>query len=189
MHQVSLAELEADTAPGDVECRRLTVALEMEHAAINHYQVPPGEGLPAGLHAHVDQEEIFLVCEGRAIFETLAGEIPVEAGEAIRFEPGEFQSGHNAGEDPLVLLAVGAPRDSEDVRIPASCPACGNEKLGLETDGGVRFVCPGCAEEHVPADCPECGAGGMYMTLDEAGDPVAACRDCGATFAEPPLVQ
>lgn len=186
MHQVSLAELEADTAPGGVECRRLTVALGMEHAAINHYRVPPGEGLPAGLHAHADQEEVFVVREGRAVFETLAGEVPVEPGEAVRFEPGEFQSGRNGGEDALVLLAVGAPRDSEDVRVPASCPACGHEELRLETEGGVRFVCPDCATEHVPADCPVCGAGGMYMTLGD-GEPVAACRDCGATFAEPPL--
>lgn len=145
MDQVSLSELEADTAPGDVECRRLGVVLGMEHAAVNHYRVPPGEALPAGLHAHGDQEEVF-----------------------------------------LVLLAVGAPRDSEDIRIPASCPACGSEELRLETDGGVRLVCPGCAAEHVPADCPECGAGGMYMTLAEDGEPVAACRDCAATFAEPP---
>jgi len=133
---------------------------------------PPGEALPAGLHAHGDQEEVFLVREGRALFETLAGQVPVETGEAIRFEPGEFQSGRSAGEDALVLLAVGAPRDSEDIRLPASCPDCGTEEVRLETDGGVRFVCPGCAAEHVPADCPECGAGGMYMTLSEDGEPV-----------------
>jgi len=98
-------------------------------------------------------------------------------------------AGGNGGDEDLLVLAVGAPRDSEDVRLPAACPDCGHDDLRLEGDGGVVFVCPDCAAEHVPADCPECGGEGMGMTLGEDGKPVAACRDCGATFPEPPLTE
>jgi hypothetical protein len=57
-----------------------------EHVAINHYQVPAGEGLPSGLHAHYDQEEVFVVLAGEATFETLReGEVTVGARAAIRF--------------------------------------------------------------------------------------------------------
>jgi len=189
MDHARLADVDVEPSWGGVECRRLTGALGLEHAAINHYRVPPEAGLPAGLHAHADQEEVFLVLEGVAAFETMDGERRVGAGEALRFPPGEFQSGSNAGDGDLVLLAVGAPRDSEDVRLPAPCPDCGHDELRLETDGGVVFVCPDCAAEHVPADCPECGSPAMGMTLGEDGEPVAACRDCGATFPEPPLAE
>jgi uncharacterized cupin superfamily protein len=189
MEHVSFEAVEASRLCGDGEVRALTDPLGLENAAINHYRVPPGRDLPAGLHAHEDQEEVFLVQDGVAIFETMDGEQRVEAGEAIRFAPGEFQSGGNGGDEDLLVLAVGAPRDSEDVRLPAACPDCGHDDLRLEGDGGVVFVCPDCAAEHVPADCPECGGEGMGMTLGEDGKPVAACRDCGATFPEPPLTE
>ena len=191
--------------PQDIEGRDLSAALAIDGVAINHYRIPPGEGFPAGLHAHADQEEIFLVLEGVATFETLATheqaerttgdraagpgrEVSVVAGEAIRFAPGEFQSGRNDGDDDLVALGLGAPRESEDVRVPLSCPTCGHESLRLDT-GPARptFECPACGMEHVPAPCPECGSENLHVTLDDVGEPIVACRQCGETYDEPPL--
>jgi mannose-6-phosphate isomerase-like protein (cupin superfamily) len=181
----AVEQSETDAAVGRY---RLSEALETDEMAINHYRIPPGDGLPAGLHAHLDQEEVFVVLEGEATFETLpprdgdgsgtaggsaddglpdeAGEVTVEAGEAIRVAPGEFQSGHNDADEDLIVLALGAPPDSEDVRLPFSCPDCG--------------------AEHRPAPCLDCDGSDLEATLGE-DRVVVACRDCGAAFDEPPL--
>ncbi|MFC7195594.1 hypothetical protein ACFQL4_14785 [Halosimplex aquaticum] len=106
---------------------------------------PARRGVPSGLHTHADQEEIFLVVDGTATFETLpesdppsdpadpprtGREVTVDAGEAVRFAPGEYQSGYNRGETDLLAFAVGAPRESTDVRVPVRCPECGGADLG-----------------------------------------------------------
>lgn len=61
--------------------------------AVNHCDVPPAGRLPGGLHAYADQEELFVVVEGTATFETYrdgTGEaVTVAAGEPVRFAPGE----------------------------------------------------------------------------------------------------
>lgn len=182
----------------------LSEPLETSDMAINYYRVAPGEGFPSGLHTHMDQEEVFVVIDGEATFETLApqsgadcangktvsedGEIVVGEGEAIRFAPGEFQSGKNESDGELAVLAMGAPRDSEDIRIPADCPQCHHDDLRLDTDkDGLSFVCPDCEAEHFPQDCPECGHDDLRITLDEAAKTVVICQDCGTIFENPPL--
>jgi uncharacterized cupin superfamily protein len=188
MQRVSLDDVATDR-------QALTEPLGTTDLAINRYRLPPGEGLPAGLHAHADQEEVFVVSEGTARFETLvretgewrADEVRVDAGEAIRFAPGEFQSGHSVGDEPLVALALGAPRDSEDVRLPVTCPNCDRPDLRLDTDGEPTFRCPDCDGAFVPAPCPECGSEALRVALGEDRATVVVCDDCAATFPEPPL--
>ncbi|QLH79404.1 cupin domain-containing protein [Halosimplex rubrum] len=185
----------------DIDRRGLSGPLETDGVAINRYRVPPGEGLPSGLHAHADQEEVFVVLDGTATFETLPGrepdteggdprtgrEVTVEAGEAVRFAPGEYQSGYNRGSDDLVALAVGAPRETADVRVPVRCPDCGEADFALDAGGDtLAFRCPDCDAERVPAPCPDCGSGAMTLTLDDDGAVVAACEGCTSTFGEPP---
>ncbi len=194
MELVSFADVEP--AGDAVDRQALTGPLGTTDLAINRYRVPPGEGLPAGLHAHADQEEVFVVLAGVARFETLvrgdgewvADEVTVAADEAIRFPPGEFQSGHSVGEADLVVLALGAPRDSEDVRLPASCPDCGRPTLRLDTgDDGLTFRCPDCDGVFVPAPCPQCGSDDLRITLGEDRRTVVVCEDCSGRFPEPPL--
>lgn len=211
MERVSLTD---DGTSGDEVVRQsLTGPLETTDLAINRYRVPPGEGLPAGLHAHRDQEEVFVVREGTARFETLreadgtwtAETVSVAAGEAIRFAPGEFQSGHNRGDDDLAVLALGAPRDSDDVRLPVACRDCGRGDLRLATGGDApTFRCPDCGAAHVPAPCPDCGGDDLRVALGDeastgaavastvdvappASETVVVCDDCAATFPAPPL--
>ncbi|QLH84232.1 cupin domain-containing protein [Halosimplex pelagicum] len=195
------ADESTDGPTAAIDRRGLSGPLETDGVAINRYRVPPGEGLPSGLHAHADQEEIFLVIDGTATFETLPGrepdaagddprtgrEVTVAAGEAVRFAPGEYQSGDNRGSDDLVALAIGAPRETADVRVPVRCPDCGEADFALDAAGdGLTFRCPDCDAERVPAPCPDCGSDAMTTTLD--GDAlVAACDDCGAVFDSPPL--
>lgn len=188
MERVALAALDPEALDDNSIRYRLAEPLGTTHVALNRYRIAAGSGFPGGLHAHLDQEEVFVVLEGTATFETLAGEVVVDAGEAVRFAPGEFQSGYNAGGDDLVVLALGAPRESEDVRIPAPCPTCDFDSLRLDTaSGGVSFCCPDCGEVWTPAACPECGSGDLGFTIDGAAEPIVACGDCGATYDQPPL--
>jgi uncharacterized cupin superfamily protein len=189
MERVALEDVDP-TAFGDGVLRRqLSEPLRTEAVAVNHYRVPPGEELPSGLHTHCDQEELFLVLAGEAAFETLqAGVVTVEAGAAIRFAPGDYQSGLNDGDVELELVAIGAPKQTVDTRIPFRCPACGGQGLRLDSGpDGLAFICPECGAVHQPAPCPACGADDLRATLNESAAPVAACRDCGASYDAPPL--
>ncbi|MFB6140606.1 MAG: cupin domain-containing protein [Halosimplex sp.] len=187
--------------PGVVDRRGLSDPLGTTDVAINRYRIPPGEGFPSGLHAHADQEEVFVVLKGRATFEHLpertptratddsqsGRELTVAAGEAVRFAPGEYQSGYNRGDEDLVALALGAPRETTDVRVPVRCPECADADLGLETGGdGLSFACPSCGAERAPAPCPECGSDAMALELNDERRVVAGCRDCAAAYETPP---
>jgi uncharacterized cupin superfamily protein len=150
MEHVSIDDVEPN-AMTDADRRGLTGPLGTDDLAINHYRLGPGERLSGGLHAHMDQEELFVVTAGEATFERLDGEdVTVGEGEAVRFAPGEFQSGYNAGDEQLRVLALGAPRDSEDVRVPRACPDCDQQNTRVrprEDGGGFDFVCPECGAE------------------------------------------
>lgn len=197
MKMVSIEDRETSAENINVTRRRgLSDPLGTTDVAINQYRLAPSDGFPGGLHAHMDQEEIFVVIEGEAIFETYAphsGESPSEgtesvaAGEAIRFAPGEFQSGRNGSDRDCVALAIGAPRDSEDVRIPVACPECGHENVRLETGREMlTFVCPDCGGERIPKACPECACDDLRVTLGEI-KPIVVCQGCGGEFEQPPV--
>ena len=186
MERVSIDDVKPDTFDDDVDRRGLSAPLGATGVAINRYRIPPGEGFPGGLHAHMDQEEVFVVIDGVATFETMDGEVTVGEREAIRFAPGEFQSGRNESDGDLVALALGAPRDSEDVRIPVECPDCGHGDMRPEAgEDGPTLVCPACGTERVPRACPECGRDGMRVALGEGIRTVVVCPDCGAEVETP----
>lgn len=188
MEKTHIDEVNSRRIGEDSERRELSVSLETTNVAINYYRLSPGDGFPGGLHCHMDQEEVFVVLEGTAIFETLSGEITVREGGAIRFAPGEFQSGTNESDGPLVALALGAPRETEDIRTPVECPECGHDDLRLDFDeDGLALVCPDCVTEHIPEDCPACGGEDLRVTLGEETRTVVVCQDCGTEFENPPL--
>lgn len=189
MERFAISDVDPDALGASSYRRRLSGPLETAAVAINVYNVAPGDGLPGGLHAHMDQEEVFVVLAGEATFETLEGTVDVGRGEVVRFAPGEFQSCRNAADEELVVLALGAPRDSEDVRLPVACPACGQDNVRFAFDrDGPTFVCPECDAEHVPRDCPACGHEDLRVTLaDEPGATVVACPACGTEYETPPL--
>ncbi|XVH33626.1 cupin domain-containing protein (plasmid) [Haloferacaceae archaeon DSL9] len=188
METVSLDDVDAFTFGANSERRGLSARLETATVALNRYRIAPGDGLPGGLHAHADQEEAFVVLEGTAVFETMSGEITVEENETIRFEPGEFQSGRNGSADELVVLAAGAPRRTEDIRLPVPCAECDREALRLNFGGDeLTFVCPGCGAEFVPAPCPACGHDDLRLALNEANRTVTVCQECDCEFERPPL--
>jgi uncharacterized cupin superfamily protein len=186
MERVLIDSVEPSVRENEIVRRDLSDPLGTTDVAINHYRLAPGERFPGGLHAHMDQEEVFVVLEGEATYETMGGEITVREGEAIRFAPGEFQSGKNASDSELMVCAMGAPRDSEDIRIPIECLECDHDNMRLVL-GGDRptFVCPDCSAERIPQGCPECGYDEMRVVLGD--ETVVACPDCETEFEKPPF--
>ena len=128
------------------ERRAIAPAVGLEGAALNYYELAPGDSFAFGYHAHENQEELFYVIEGEATFETEAGEVTVGAGEVVYFEPGEYQRGVNEGEKRVVALALGTPADGGDVEVLRDCPDCGERTVQRfeRADGGLATVCVDC---------------------------------------------
>lgn len=159
MEHVRVAELAERSLPDAAARRELGSALDTADVALNHYTLAPGEALADTIHGHADQEEVFVVLDGAVTFEVrpLGDEVPVElpvtAGEAVRFAPGDLQRGRNATDRPTTFLAIGAPPDTDDLRFPLdrlpptpdACPACGHDRDARLADG--RFVCPACGTD------------------------------------------
>lgn len=137
--------------------RLLSEALGSTDVAVNHYDVAPGGVLSSSLHTHYDQEEIFVVESGTATFWTGEEVIDVGAGEAIRFAPGEFHHGYNAGDGHAVVIGIGAPaarHDFTQIESRVICSACG-ERTSHDveaSDGGDRLElrCRECGTENDP---------------------------------------
>jgi mannose-6-phosphate isomerase-like protein (cupin superfamily) len=112
----------------------LTEPLSLSDAAVNYYELDPGDGFSGGLHTHTDQEEVFYVQEGTVTFHRGAESdgtveesetVTVEAGEVVRFAPGEFQRGVNEGDERVRAVAIGAPQESGETEILRACEGCG----------------------------------------------------------------
>lgn len=188
MENVTVSGVDSAVLGEESARRGLSEPLGTSDMAINHYRIAPGEGLPGGLHAHIDQEEVFSVIEGEATFETMDGTVSIGEGELVRFAPGEFHSGENASDSDLVVIAIGAPRPTEDVRIPVDCPECGNNTLCLEScESDLELRCSNCDATHIPRDCPQCSHPDLRVTLDAAICPVVRCQGCSAEFGHPPV--
>lgn len=187
MKHVSLEDVPpSDAVETDIDRCGLSDPLGTTDIAINHYHLSFGDQM-AGFHAHMDQEEVFVVIEGKATFEILNGEVTVSEEEAIRFPAGEFKGGKNESGGDLVLVALGAPRDTEDMRVPIGCPECHHADMRLvPSKEGVTFVCPDCRGERVPIACPECDSDALRITLDDRNQPVVVCLNYGTEFATPP---
>ena len=180
MKQCSLDEVELVHLSEDASLWSLREPLGANDVAINRFQLAPRSRVPWGLHAHYDQEELFIVIDGTLTFETLNGERSLGTDEAIRFAPGEFQTAKNETGETVTYLAIGAPAGSDDIRIPLPCPTCDNHELQLDmNDDGLR--CLACGES-VPAECQVCGEDACEVRLGSmAGELVDYCRNCGRT--------
>jgi uncharacterized cupin superfamily protein len=126
MEKVTISDVD-DYMSSATVTRPLGQALGTENVAINHYELEPGDTFSPGLHTHFDQEEVFVVQSGTATFETETGDVVVDAGEAIRFAPGDYQRGRNDGDERVVALALGAPQESEEGELLRECPDCGEQ--------------------------------------------------------------
>lgn len=150
MEKVSIDDVDSWMAPAAVK-RPVSRALKTDHVAVNYYELEPGDSFGFGYHRHPEQEEVFHVLDGTATFETEAGDVDVQAGDAIRFEPGEWQLGRNAGSERVVALALGAPAETSDAEIRKECPDCGNRTPAsierADDADALVTVCEDCGAE------------------------------------------
>ena len=147
MRDVSLDDLDSRIGPASVS-RPLSDALGTTDLAINYYELAPGESSAYGFHAHADQEEVFYVQSGTVTFRTVEGDVSADAGDLVRFGPGEYQRCVNEGDDRVTLLVVGAPRDAGETEVLRYCEECATEtpqSLSLTDDrDAVEAVCEDC---------------------------------------------
>ena len=150
MERVSVDAVDSRMGSADVK-RSLSRALETSDLAVNYYELAPGETFGLGYHRHPDQEEVFYVQSGTATFETEDGDVAVGPDEAVRFAPGEWQLGRNDGDERVVALALGAPRDESETEMVRHCESCGErteQRVELADDrDALLTLCASCGEE------------------------------------------
>lgn len=149
MERVRIDDVDDWMGPADVK-RPVGRALGVENAAINYYELAPGESFAFGYHRHDGQEEVFHVLSGTATFETEGDEVEVSAGELLRVAPGEWQRGTNRGDERVRALAIGAPAESGETTIRRECPDCGER-----TDQSIERADAG---DGLVTLCADCGA-------------------------------
>ncbi len=144
MEYVALDEPENSPRTAD-EMRPLTDALGLADMAMNYYELGPGDSFSGGLHTHMNQEEIFLILDGTATFETPDETVEVGPEEAIRFAAGEYQEGRNEGDERVRGIAIGAPQDQGETRTLLPCRECGADyhEVEIEPDN-MTLICPDC---------------------------------------------
>lgn len=160
MEHVSVDEVRNERSPLEVHSVRRPVSdvLGTTDVAMNYFELEPGESFSGGRHTHHDQEEIFYVESGVARFEVGREgdrEVDVSGGELIRFAPGEFQMGYNAGDERVVGWAIGAPgakHDWEQIESLVHCEDCETVTgHGLQpVEGGFLLTCQACGTEIDP---------------------------------------
>lgn len=131
--------------------REIDEAVGATEFGFNVYVAEPGEQLPWGYHHHPDHEEAFYVVTGEVRFETPDGEFLVGSGEAFFVSPGAPQKGVAVGDERAHVIAVGAPKASDEAVVRELCPECG-ERTGRDyetTEEDGRSV--------VVLSCAECG--------------------------------
>ncbi|ELZ07483.1 cupin domain-containing protein [Natrialba aegyptia] len=147
---IDAVDVPPTNSPADV-VRPISEALGTSGVAINYFELAPGESFGFAYHRHHDQEEVFFVLTGTATFRTEMGEVRVGAGEVIRFEPGEFQRGTNHSSNRVTALALGAPRDSEDIEYLLDCTECSEETIHTsavaDDRAAVIIRCTACETE------------------------------------------
>ncbi|ELY42590.1 cupin domain-containing protein [Natronorubrum sulfidifaciens] len=152
MEKVTIDDVAVEPNPMEIHSvrRPISKALGMTDFAMNYFELEPGEAFSGGYHTHHDQEEVFYVEDGVATFDTEAGEVVVEAGDVIRFAPGEFQQGYNDSDERVVGFAFGAPgakHDWDEIESLVYCRDCEAEvghSLELVDGGAFRMSCTAC---------------------------------------------
>lgn len=146
--QIDDVDIPPTNSPADV-VRPLSEALGTTEIALNYFELAPGESFGYAYHRHHDQEEVFYIQTGTATFKTETGEIAVDAGEIIRFSPGEFQLGTNQSDNRVTALALGAPRDSEDIEHLLDCSECSKRTVHTSEVAEDQDI--------IVIHCSECG--------------------------------
>ena len=155
MRKVTIDEVDNAISPAAV-IRRLSEPLATEHVALNLFELEPGDSSAYAYHAHEHQEEVFVVLEGIATFDTDEGTVIAKEGEVVRFGPGEYQRCWNRGDGRVVTLVIGAPPEYGDEPRLRTCPTCEatrdneleiREQEGVPGGRAIVAICTTCGSE------------------------------------------
>jgi mannose-6-phosphate isomerase-like protein (cupin superfamily) len=82
---------------------------EGENSTFRIHCYSTGMGEKHGFHAHVEEEHLFVVLHGEAVFSSLDGRLPaIGPNKGIWLPKGCFYEFFNPGPEPLVVLRFGA---------------------------------------------------------------------------------
>ena len=149
MEHVRTDDVDSWMSPASVR-KPVGKELGVEEMAMNYFELAPGESFAFGYHRHADQEEVFYVVSGEATFETEDGETVVGAGEAVRFDPNEWQQGWNRGDERVVAIALGAPAETGETEMVRDCEHCGERT--------PQRIEPTDEKDALLTVCVDCGA-------------------------------
>lgn len=152
MEHVRIDAVEPSGEMAGQERRSLTDALGTTNVSIDRFVVEPGGEFTGGIHATTGREEVVYVTRGTATYESTVDPsadpetVTVEAGELVRFAPGEYKQGRNETDEPVEALTIGAPPDAREYRVPQPCGTCGESVylVAEPGDAGIELVCPEC---------------------------------------------
>src|SRR5919204_1205201 len=78
----------------------------------NLVEIQPGESIPEHDETGRDQEELFVVVSGSAVFTIDGDDHPAPAMTFARLDPGHRRTVRNDGDEPASVLIVSAPTTS-----------------------------------------------------------------------------
>ena len=87
-------------------------ALGVNAFGMNLVRIPKGNSIPEHDETERDQEEVFAILEGDAVFVVNGEDHPAPAGSFIRLDPEPSRTVRNDGDAEVLLLIVSAPRSS-----------------------------------------------------------------------------
>jgi uncharacterized cupin superfamily protein len=88
---------------------------------VNLNRINPGTG-PGPFHHHSNAINAFIIVEGAAKIRLDDQEVILEPGDAAFFDRGENHSIENAGSDPLTVIELKVPADSDFVIVDQEEP-------------------------------------------------------------------
>lgn len=102
----------------------LDEAVGAETFGVNLFTAHPGEQLPWGYHRHPNQEEILLVLSGEIEVDTPDELYHISENEGIFVPMNHKQCATAVGNTPARVIAIGAPKASDEAIIEERCEHC-----------------------------------------------------------------
>ena len=108
MHRQALATSPRNHRGGQVSYLLLTEGqFGSRHLSITWVEGAPGSEQP--VHAHPDNEQVYVIVRGRGLMKVGDEELQVGAGELVFVPPGTGHAILNTGDEPLVYVSATSP--------------------------------------------------------------------------------
>lgn len=151
--KVNIQNINSTVSPASKKIE-LDEAVGAETFGVNLFTAHPDEQLPWGYHRHPNQEEILLVLSGEIEVNTPNEVYHVSENEAIFVPMDHKQCAAAVGNAPASVIAIGAPKASDEAIIEEQCERCDEVtqhepqiKNGHDNESHA-LSCVNCGTEH-----------------------------------------